>query len=184
MTTVERGRSVRSATSSGPAPSPGSAACPHRSAHDAAAFALREYDLPAIPTLPRRSPAEGMIAQAVVGIGGAALGQYGSVAVDVESLDPDAPVHTDLAEPRLHVVAARSSPPPWRLACVSDQVAVRRAGDARRRCSPGSACPPTACSPSPPVPSVPTSWRWPRPSPRRCRRHRNWCGWTSRGSAS
>ena len=27
---------------------------PHRSVHDAAAFALREYDLPAIPSLPRR----------------------------------------------------------------------------------------------------------------------------------
>ena len=38
-----------------------------------------------------------MIAQAVVGIAGVALGQYGSVAVDVEALDPGAPVHTDLA---------------------------------------------------------------------------------------
>ena len=56
---------------------------PHRSVHDAAAFALREYDVPAIPTLPRRSPAEGMIAQALVGISGVTLGQYGSIAVDV-----------------------------------------------------------------------------------------------------
>ena len=64
--------------------------------HDAAAFALREYDLPAIPTLPRRSPAEGMIAQALVGIAGVTLGQYGSIAVDVGRLDPDAPVATDL----------------------------------------------------------------------------------------
>ncbi len=70
---------------------------PHRSVHDAATFALRKYDLPAIPTLPRRSPAEGMIAQAVVGINGVTLGQYGSIAVDVRALDPDAPVHTDLA---------------------------------------------------------------------------------------
>lgn len=70
---------------------------PHRSVHDAAAFALREYDLPAIPTLPRRSPAEGIIAQAVVGINGVTLGQYGSIAVDVDALDPDGPVITDLA---------------------------------------------------------------------------------------
>jgi hypothetical protein len=69
---------------------------PHRSVHEAAAFALREYDLPAIPTLPRRSPAEGMIAQALVGISGVTLGQYGSIAVDVHRLDPDAPVATDL----------------------------------------------------------------------------------------
>lgn len=69
---------------------------PHRSAHDAAAFALREYDVPAIPTLPRRSPAEGMIAQALVGIGGVTLGQYGSIAVDTDHLDPEAPVQTDL----------------------------------------------------------------------------------------
>ena len=61
---------------------------PHRSVHEAAAFALREYDLPTIPTLPRRSPAEGMIAQAVVGIHGITLGQYGSIAVDRRAVDP------------------------------------------------------------------------------------------------
>jgi hypothetical protein len=70
---------------------------PHRSVHDAAAFALREYDVPAIPSLPRRSPAEGMIAQAVVGINGVTLGQYGSIAVDPHAVDPCAPVATDLA---------------------------------------------------------------------------------------
>jgi hypothetical protein len=69
---------------------------PHRSVHDAAAFALREYDVAAIPTLPRRSPAEGMIAQALVGIGGVTLGQYGSIAIDVDHLDPAAPVATDI----------------------------------------------------------------------------------------
>jgi hypothetical protein len=69
---------------------------PHRNAYDAAAFALREYDLPAMPTLPRRSPAEGMIAQALLGIDGVTLGQYGSIAVDVRRLDPCAPVTTDL----------------------------------------------------------------------------------------
>ncbi len=69
---------------------------PHRSADEAATFALREYDVPAIPSLPRRSPAEGMIAQALVGIAGVTLGQYGSIAVDAERLDPAAPVATDL----------------------------------------------------------------------------------------
>lgn len=75
--------------------STGVGSLPHREAEDAAAFALREYDLPAIPSLPRRSPAEGMIAQAVVGIEGVTLGQYGSIAVDARRLDPVAPVITD-----------------------------------------------------------------------------------------
>jgi hypothetical protein len=79
-----------------PGAATGVGSLPHRSVHDAASFALREYDLPAIPTLPRRSPAEGMIAQALVGIAGVTLGQYGSIAVDVGRLDPDAPVATDL----------------------------------------------------------------------------------------
>ena len=87
---------------------------PHRSVHEAAAFALREYDVPAIPNLPRRSPAEGMIAQAVVGINGVTLGQYGSIAVDVASLDPNAPVRTDLGQRRLRAASGRSSPPPRR----------------------------------------------------------------------
>jgi hypothetical protein len=69
---------------------------PHRSAQEAARFALRHYDLAAVPSLPRRSPAEGMIAQAVVGMPGVTLGQYGSVAVDSRALDPEAPVATDL----------------------------------------------------------------------------------------
>jgi methionine synthase II (cobalamin-independent) len=79
-----------------PGAATGVGSLPHRSVHDAAAFALREYDLPAIPTLPRRSPAEGMIAQSLVGITGVTLGQYGSIAVDAEHLDPEAPVATDL----------------------------------------------------------------------------------------
>jgi hypothetical protein len=79
-----------------PGAATGVGSLPHRSVHDAAVFALREYDVPAIPSLPRRSPAEGMIAQAVVGIAGVTLGQYGSIAVDPRALDPAAPVATDL----------------------------------------------------------------------------------------
>jgi hypothetical protein len=78
-----------------PGTSTGVGSLPHRSAAAAARFALTEYDLPAIPSLPRRSPAEGMIAQAVVGINGVTAGQYGSIAVDTRTVDPEAPVLTD-----------------------------------------------------------------------------------------
>lgn len=60
---------------------------PHRDAVAAARFSLTTSDLPAIPTLPRRSPAEGMISQAVAGMAGFTIGQYGSIAVDVEAID-------------------------------------------------------------------------------------------------
>lgn len=70
---------------------------PHRDARTAAEFALREHELLVIPSLPRRSPAESMIAQAVIGIPGIALGQYGSIAVDVDRIDPAAPVGTDVS---------------------------------------------------------------------------------------
>lgn len=69
---------------------------PHRDAAHAAAFALRHMDLPAIPSLPRRSPAEGAIAQAMVGMRGITVGQYGAIAVDARQVDPLAPVVTDL----------------------------------------------------------------------------------------
>jgi hypothetical protein len=69
---------------------------PHRDASVAADFALREHELVTVPSLPRRSPAESMIAQAVVGTPGVALGQYGSISVDVARLDPHAPVVTDI----------------------------------------------------------------------------------------
>jgi len=82
-------------------PRPGTAtgvgSLPHRSAGEAARFAFAEYDLPAIPSLPRRSPAESMIAQAAVGIEGITAGQYGSLAVDARRVDPEAPAVTDLS---------------------------------------------------------------------------------------
>ena len=92
--------------------------------------------MPAIPSLPRRCPAEGMIAQAVVGINGVTAGQYGSLAVDPAAVDPYAPVITDIATdsfPGLrrfldHAVGGR----PRR----SGEVAVRRTGDARRGAHP------------------------------------------------
>ena len=45
---------------------------PHRDAAAAAKFSLTTLELPAIPTLPKRSPAEGMIPQALVGLEAAA----------------------------------------------------------------------------------------------------------------
>jgi hypothetical protein len=69
---------------------------PHRDAEEAAAFSLGRMDIPAIPSLPRRSPAEGAVAQAMVGMQGITVGQYGSISVDVRQIDPLAPIVTDL----------------------------------------------------------------------------------------
>ena len=70
---------------------------PHRDGDAAARFVLDQLALPAIPTLPRRSPAEGIIAQALVGISGVTVGQYGAIAVDARRVDPTEPVVTDLS---------------------------------------------------------------------------------------
>ena len=70
---------------------------PHRDADEAAEFLLRfAPELPFAPTLPRRSPAEGMIAQALVGLNGVSVGPNGAITLDVARLDPEAPVATDL----------------------------------------------------------------------------------------
>lgn len=79
-----------------PAATTGVGALPHRNAADAAAFSFEAFDIPTIPSLPRRSPAEAPIAQALAGVRGVSTGQYGAVAVDVDRLDPSAPVATDL----------------------------------------------------------------------------------------
>ena len=69
---------------------------PHRDAGEAAAFSLREMEMAAIPWLPRRSPAESAITQAMVGMQGITIGQYGSISVHPDQVDPLAPVRTDL----------------------------------------------------------------------------------------
>ena len=70
---------------------------PFRDATIAAEFALQVTPLmPAIPTLPKRSPAEGIISQAVLGIHGISLGQYGSIAIDASAVDVDDAIDTDL----------------------------------------------------------------------------------------
>jgi methionine synthase II (cobalamin-independent) len=59
-------------------------------------FVWSSTDIVTIPSLPRRSPAEGMIAQALVGIEGVSVGQYGGISVDVAHLDVDQFITTDL----------------------------------------------------------------------------------------
>lgn len=69
---------------------------PHRDERAAAAFSIGEFDIATVPTLPKRSPAEGMVAQAIVGLPGVSLGQYGSLAIDPSHLGDDVPVTTAL----------------------------------------------------------------------------------------
>jgi hypothetical protein len=68
---------------------------PHRDTRAGVEFSLREHELMMIPSLPRRSPAESMIAQALVGLAGVTVGQYGSIAVDVDRIDPAMSVQID-----------------------------------------------------------------------------------------
>jgi len=69
---------------------------PHRSLAEAVGLALTATDVVTIPTLPRRSPAESMIAQALVGIPGVTVGQYGSIAIDASAVRATERVRTDL----------------------------------------------------------------------------------------
>jgi hypothetical protein len=66
---------------------------PHRDADAAAEFVVRSHPaLPAAPQLPRRSPLEGMVAQGARGIAGVAVAPDGSLTLDLDVLDPEAPV--------------------------------------------------------------------------------------------
>lgn len=69
---------------------------PHRDVKAAAAFAIGEFDIPTIPTLPKRSAAETMVAQAIEGLPGVSLGQYGSFAIDPGRLGDDVAITTGL----------------------------------------------------------------------------------------
>jgi hypothetical protein len=91
-----RPRRERVAPVIAPAATIGLGGLPHRNARQAAEFSFAAYDVPTAPSLPRRSPAESPIAQTLVGVSGVTLGQYGAVAIDVDRLDPAAPVTTDL----------------------------------------------------------------------------------------
>ncbi|HET6663327.1 MAG TPA: hypothetical protein VFG94_03680 [Acidimicrobiales bacterium] len=66
---------------------------PHDDPHEAAEFVLdRQPRLPAAPSLPQRSPVEGMIPQAAWGIVGVLVLPDGSLLVDESVIDPDLPV--------------------------------------------------------------------------------------------
>jgi methionine synthase II (cobalamin-independent) len=66
---------------------------PHQDAIVAAELVLeRQHKLPAAPSLPRRSPVEGMIPQAAWGIAGVAVLPDGSLLVDEAAVDPDRPL--------------------------------------------------------------------------------------------
>jgi methionine synthase II (cobalamin-independent) len=70
---------------------------PHEDPDEAAEFALdRQPRLPAAPSLPRRSPVEGMIPQAAWGVAGVVVLPDGSLMVDESVIDPDLPL-TDSA---------------------------------------------------------------------------------------
>jgi hypothetical protein len=71
---------------------------PHRDAARAAAFSIGEFAIATIPALPKRSPAEAMVAQAVVGLPGVSLGQYGSIAIDPSRVDDSTAIRTDLGQ--------------------------------------------------------------------------------------
>ncbi len=121
-----------------PGATTGIGSLPHQNARQAARFSLDAYDLPAIPSLPRRSPAESSIAQALVGTSGVTLGQYGAAAVDLARLDPTADVTTDLDRDhftgfRTFLDVAREQgavgPVKWQfVGPISVGIALRRAG--------------------------------------------------------
>ena len=109
---------------------------PYRHSAEAAKLALEAFELPAVPTLPNRSPAEGMIAQALVGLQGITVGQYGSIAIDVQRIDPFADVRTDLQHDAfggfrafIEVAAGRQAPVKWQfVGPVTLGLALMRAG--------------------------------------------------------
>jgi hypothetical protein len=76
--------------------SAGIGSLPHRDVDAAVRFALASTSIPTIPSLPRRSPAEAMVPQALVGLRGITIGQYGSISIDIERVDPLSSVTTPL----------------------------------------------------------------------------------------
>lgn len=76
--------------------STGIGSLPHVEAPVAARLALECTSLPCVPSLPCRSPAEGMIAQSVVGIEGVSLDAGANLTVDMSLLDPASPVTTEM----------------------------------------------------------------------------------------
>lgn len=69
---------------------------PHLDAREAAEFAIGEFEIATIPTLPARSPAESMIAQAVVGLPGISIDQSGGITVEPERVSIGESTRIDL----------------------------------------------------------------------------------------
>ena len=66
---------------------------PHCDPGDAVEFVLRHSPrLPSAPSLPARSRREGMIAQAASGLAGVTIADDGSIHVDLNLVDPEAPL--------------------------------------------------------------------------------------------
>lgn len=95
---------------------------PYRDLQAAAAFALHGTAVPTIPTLPRRSPAEGLVVQALIGIDGVTVGQYGAISVDVARIDPVNAVHTDVHHDAFAALRAFLAVAPADLALVKWQL--------------------------------------------------------------
>lgn len=94
---------------------------PHTDAAAAAAYVLeRTPDLPAIPSLPRRSPHETMLGQAVVGVRGVRVTPDGGLDVDVSRMDATAKITPDLGHEAfgglrafLETARGRTQPVKW-----------------------------------------------------------------------
>jgi hypothetical protein len=69
---------------------------PHLDSDAAAAFAIGEFDIATIPSLPRRSVEETMFGQAIVDVAGVGLDVNGALTVDPSSIDLRAEIVTDL----------------------------------------------------------------------------------------
>ncbi|HEX9259314.1 MAG TPA: hypothetical protein VF855_07230 [Acidimicrobiales bacterium] len=96
---------------------------PHTDPRQAAEFVLQHLpELPAVPTLPRRSPHEGMLAQSFVGVRGVSVDDDGELVIDPRRLDPMAQIVPDLGHPAfaglqafLDAAQGRTGPVKWQL---------------------------------------------------------------------
>lgn len=69
---------------------------PHLDEREANVLSLERFSVPFLPLLPRRSGLETPISQALIGIHGISAGPHGSISIDVNRLDANAPVTTSL----------------------------------------------------------------------------------------
>jgi hypothetical protein len=121
-----------------PGSTTGPGSLPHRRASSALSFSFGAYDVPVLASLPRRSPAESPIAQALAGVAGVTFGQYGTFAIDGARLNDAVPVVTDVGSDAfgsfragLEYMAANeyAGPISWRLVGpLTLGLALRRAG--------------------------------------------------------